>query len=153
MRSYTSKTRQQGQQRLQFELDDVQFVGDGHISLMDISEFARLAGAGFDTDSAEGIAILADVYRSLLGPAVYRQFREHCREHGTDGGVLLEIIGGLMAEAGDLPTERSSGSPDGPTTTPATATVVSFSRGTVEQQQEPTPPEPAETESRVISYG
>jgi hypothetical protein len=153
MRSYTSKGRQ-ADVRPEFELDGETFRGEGTISLMDLSEFARLAAEGFDDGSPEGIAILADIYRELLGTQEYTRFRRHCREHGTDGRLLLEIIGGILAEAGDRPTERSSGSPDGPPTTEGTSTVVSFSRGTVEQAQ--TPPEtqkPEETEPQLISYG
>ncbi|MER7500440.1 hypothetical protein AB0L05_27660 [Nonomuraea pusilla] len=148
MRSYTSKGRQAADVRPEFELDGVQFRGEGTISLMDLSEFARLAAEGFDDGSPEGIAILADIYRTLLGPQEYARFRRHCRDNGTDGRLLLEIIGGIIAEAGDRPTERPSDLPDGPQTTEGTSKVVSFSRGTVAQAQQEERPEP-----RVISYG
>ncbi|MCK2219694.1 hypothetical protein MF672_038750 [Actinomadura sp. ATCC 31491] len=155
MRSYTSKSRKAESTPATFELDGVQFVGEGEISLMDISEFARLAAAGFDTDSADGIAILADIYRAILGPQEYGRFRQHCREHGTDGEVLIEILGGLLSEQGERPTERSSGSPDGPPTMPDTARVVSFSRATVTEVpvEEVAKTETEPQERRVVSYG
>lgn len=151
MRAYTSKGSQ-ANIRPEFKLDDAVFRGEGTISLMDLSEFARLAAEGFDDGSPEGIGILADIYRTLLGAQEYGRFRRHCREHGTDGRLLLEIIGGIIAEAGDRPTERPSDSSDGPPPDPASATVVSFSRGTVEQQT-PQEQEPQAQEPRVISYG
>lgn len=149
-RSYTSKPAKQGEDaqpfKVEFELDGTEFVGDGHISIMDLSEFARLANDGMDSGSPEGLAILADVYLSLLGPAAYKQFRKHCREHGTDGGVLVEILGGLISDEADRPTERPSDSSAGPPSAPGTVTVVSFSQGTVEQR-------PVEEEPQVRSYG
>lgn len=148
-RSYTSTRQQQdGQQevRPEFELDGVEFVGEGSVSVLDLSEFARLATQGVDSDSPEGVAILADIYHSLLGEQEYQRFRRHCRKHDTDADVLLEIIGGMIAEAAERPTIRPSDSSDGPQNAPGTATVVSFKRGTVEQQEvQETPP--------VVSYG
>lgn len=147
-RSYTSAAAKQSPDapKLEFDLDGVTFVGDGRISMLDLSEFARLATKGVDSGSAEGVAILADVYLSLLGDSTYQKFRVHCREHGTDGGVLVEILGGLIAEEADRPTSRPSDSSDGPPSEPGMQTVVSFKRATVERA-------PIETEPPVVSYG
>ncbi|MFI7125997.1 hypothetical protein ACIBQ1_09905 [Nonomuraea sp. NPDC050153] len=146
MRSYTSEGRQAGGDRPKFEIDGVEFHGEGEISLMDISEFARLAAAGFDSGSPEGIGILADIYRSLLGDSEFARFRRHCRDHGTKGKVLVEILGGLIAEASDRPTSRPSDLPDGPPVDGGTARVVSLQRGTVEEK-------PVEEKPPVVSYG
>lgn len=146
-RSYTSK-KQGGDASLkvEFELDGVQFTGDGSISLLDLSEFARLASQGVTSDDPAGVAILADIYVSLLGEKEYQRFRSHCRRHGTDAEVLIAIIGDLAGEASGRPTSRSSDSSDGPPTGQDTQTVVSFSRGTVETKPvEETPP--------LVSYG
>lgn len=155
-RSYTSKASGQDMKlQLEFELDDEVFVGQGSISTMDLSEFARLANQGVDSSSPEGIAILADIYLSLLGNTEYQRFRRHCRAHGTEGGVLVEILGGLMSEGSGRPTQRPSDSSDGPTTGAATATVVSFSRGTVEQVEVKPETEMTQAEEtpKVVSYG
>lgn len=146
-RSYTStrRTADQPTKRPEFELDDVTWVCEGDISVLDLSEYARLANQGVDSDSPEGVAILADVYSGLLGSS-YQRFRAHCRKHGTDGDVLVQILGDLIAETSDRPTSRPSDSSDGPKSDPATAMVVSFKRGTVEHQ------EPQETPP-VVSYG
>lgn len=150
MRSYSSKGRQADAVPPSFELDGVTFTGEGSISMLDLSEFARLAAAGFDSGSPEGIAIMADIYRSVLGDQEYQRFLRHCRDHGTDGRLLVEILGGLIAESSDRPTSRPSDSPDGPPPAPATAKVVSFSRGTITEQPAPeTEPE----NQQVLSYG
>lgn len=148
-RSYTSTRADQragqSQKKPEFTLDGIDWVCEGEMSVLDVSEYARLATQGVDTDSPEGVAILADVFSGLLG-STYQQFRAHCRKHGTDGEVLVQIIGDLLAEQADRPTNRPSDSSDGPKSDPATRTVVSFKRGTVEQQ------EPQETPP-VVSYG
>lgn len=152
MRSYTSKGRQNNL-RPEFELDGKAFRGEGTISLMDLSELARLAAAGFDDGSPEGIGMIADIYRSILGDQEFTRFRRHCREHDVDGKLLMEIIAGIIAEAGDRPTERPSDLPDGPPVDGGTARVVSLQRGTVEQMDTPPQEEAEPQERRVVSYG
>lgn len=147
-RSYTSKRSEPNPDapRLEFELDGVVFTSDGNLALMDISEFARLANEGMDTDSPKGLAIIAELFLALLGETTYQRFRRHCREHGTGEDVMVAIIGELLTEEADRPTVRPSDSSDGPTATPDTVTVVSFSRATVEQQEK-------QEEPQVRSYG
>jgi hypothetical protein len=151
-RSYTSRRDQAAAAPpLDFELDGVAFTAEGSVSMMDISEFARLASQGLDSKSPEAVGFLADVYRSLLGDQQYRAFREHCRKHSTDGAVLVEILGDLVAgaveeQSGGRPTGRSSDSSDGPPTDQGTQTVVSFSRATVETK-------PTEEKPQMVSYG
>ncbi|WP_101791032.1 hypothetical protein [Nonomuraea indica] len=154
-RSYTSRRDQApATAPLDFDLDGVTFVAQGSISMMDISEFARLASQGLDSKSPQAVAFLADVYLSLLGPEQYRLFREHTRTHHTKPSVLLEILGDLVSgaveEEAGRPTGRSSDSSDGPPTAPDSVTVVSFKRGTVEQEK---PQEPVAETPPVLSYG
>lgn len=150
-RSYSSNRDGRRERKPQtFELDGVEFVATGSVSMLDISEFARLAAQGVDSDSPEAVAFLADTFRALLGDQEYHRFREHCRRHDTDAGVLVEILGDLAGEQVEdetgRPTPRPSDSSDGPPPGPATARVVSFSRGIVETRPvEETPP--------VVSYG
>ncbi|MFI7449538.1 hypothetical protein ACIBQX_18725 [Nonomuraea sp. NPDC049714] len=149
-RSYTSRRGDQPTAALRpFDLDGVTFTPQGNVSMMDVSEFARLASQGLDSQSPEAVGFLADVYRSLLGDQ-YAAFREHCRKHGTDGAVLVEILGDMVAGAVEeetgRPTVRSSDSSDGPPPAPATQTVVSFSKHTVETQ-------PVEETPQLVSYG
>ncbi|WP_031165948.1 hypothetical protein [Streptosporangium roseum] len=149
-RSYTSASRKQtsGKQLdFSFELDGVVFKNEGDVSLMDLSEFARLATQGVDSESPEGAAIVAEIFMTLLGERTYQRFRTHCRRHSTDDETLMAILGDLMSEAGDRPTSRPSDSSDGPPSAPATAMAVSFSRGTVEQVEAP------KEEQQLVSYG
>jgi hypothetical protein len=154
-RSYTSQAAGQNPDapKLDFDLDGITWVCDGDISVLDLSEYARLAQQGVDTDTPEGMAMLADMYSGLLGDR-YQAFRAHCRKHKTRGEMLVAIIGDLITEGADRPTSRPSDSSDGPTNGAATAKVVSLQRGTVEQVEAPilqeteTVPTPA-----VVSYG
>jgi hypothetical protein len=150
-RSYTSKQGASDAPQREFDLDDVTWVCEGDISVLDLSEYARLATQGVDSDSPEGMAILADVYSGLLGGS-YQKFREHCRKNGTGSDVLVNIIGDLITDAADRPTNRPSDSSDGPTNDADTVTVVSFSRNSVEQREKEEKEEKEET-PQVISYG
>jgi|GEM_PF-4785915 len=149
-RSYTSPGRKKTSDSIDFsfELDGVAFENEGAVSLIDLSEFARLAAMGVDSQSPEGASIIAEVFLMVLGETTYRRFRNHCRKHGTDDETLLAIISDLMSEAGNRPTSRPSDSSDGPPNAPATATVVSFSRATVEQV-----PVQSEPVKQLVSYG
>lgn len=146
-RSYTSKAREQRNVDFSFTLDGVEFKGDGDLSVMDVSEFARLATEGVDSQSPEGVAIISTIFMTVLGKNTYQQFRRHCRDHKVDDETVLEILRDLFTDASGRPTSRPSDSSDGPPAAPATATVVSFSRGTVEQVQT------SATEPQLVSYG
>ncbi|NUW45541.1 hypothetical protein [Nonomuraea rhodomycinica] len=154
MRSYTSK-RQQNQAApvLRFELDGEVFTGEGSVSMMDLSEFARLASVGMDTTDPRAGAILADIYLALLGENEYQRFRAHCRRNGTDGETLMNILGDLASEEADRPTDRSSDSSDGPPNAAGTARVVSFSRGTVAEVPSEATAETETAPRKVVSYG
>jgi hypothetical protein len=152
-RSYSSTGRKQqpdGVPVVEFDLDGVTFTGDGSISIMDLAEYARLANLGIDSDNPAGAGIIADVFLGLLGEQTYHKFRAHCRKHGTDDGDLVQILQGVMADATEAaaarPSTRPSDSSDGPPPGPATAKVVSFTRGTVSEQ-------PVEEKPPVVSYG
>ncbi|MEV0584109.1 hypothetical protein [Nonomuraea sp. NPDC050310] len=144
-RSYTSTGHKRTEEPLGFELDGVAWECEAQMSLLDFSEFARLAVQGVDSESAEGLAILAELYQGLLGSS-YQRFRAHCRKHGTSGEQLMLIVQDLAGDAAARPTERPSDSTDGPLPEAGTARVVSFSRGTVEEK-------PQEETPQVVSYG
>ena len=154
-RSYVSEPAEKNPDapKLDFDLDGVTWVCDGNITVLDLSEYARLAQQGISADSQEGMAMLADFFSGVLGDR-YQAFRAHCRKHKTDDKVLVAIIGDLVTEEADRPTSRPSDSSDGPPTAPGTATVVSFKRGTVEVTQPPAPEESQTTPTpAVVSYG
>jgi hypothetical protein len=146
-RSYTSTPDQNAPVfDVEFELDGVEFKGQGSVNMLDISEFARLASAGVDTSDPAAVAIIAEMFLTLLGEQEYKRFLAHVRRKNTRPEVLLAIIGDMSAKDTDRPTTRSSGSPDGPPPAEATAKVVSFSRATVEEK-------PVEAPPALVSYG
>jgi hypothetical protein len=131
---------------VEFELDGVEFKGEGSVNMLDISEFARLASAGVDSSDPAAVAIIAEMFLALLGELEYKRFRAHVRRKNTQPEVLLAIMGDMAAKDTDRPTTRSSGSPDGPPPAEATSKVVSFSRATVEEK-------PVEEKLQMVSYG
>jgi hypothetical protein len=143
-RSYTSTPDKHAPAlTVEFELDGVEFKGEGSVNMLDISEFAN---AGVDTTDPAAVAIIAEMFLTLLGEPAYKRFLAHVRRKNTQPEVLLAILGDLSADTTDLPTSRSSGSPDGPQNAPAIAKVVSFSKGTVEER-------PVEEKPALVSYG
>jgi hypothetical protein len=163
-RSYTSKPRPAARDKtipaVSFDIDGVEFVGEGAISTMDFAEYARLANQGVDSANPAGVAIIADVFLGLLGEQTYQRFRSHCRTHHTDDDTIVAILRDIIQDATEAatarPTQRPSDLPDGPLTGPATARVVSLSRATVSEvpaDQTPEPETQAAPMPAVVSYG
>jgi len=126
-----------------FELDGVEFVPAGHLTMLDlsrISEFAELEvpepgkklSAQETARYSQVVATLHVVFRAALGNSEYSRFAEHVGQHGTDPGTLFAIFEGMAEDVGENPTGRSSPSSDGSTATAAMHTVISSS-GTVTQ--------------------
>ncbi|SFK92711.1 hypothetical protein SAMN05216275_14170 [Streptosporangium canum] len=132
-----------------FTLDGVTFTCTDQLALLDLSEFARLASQGLDSDSPDGIAAIGEFLTAILGDVTYQRFRRHCRQHKTDGETIVAIIGDLIQDFSARPTSRPSDSSDGPPSTEGTARVVSLSRGTVEE----VPAETVTAEPELVRYG
>jgi hypothetical protein len=150
-RSYTSAKRAHLDVKPDFDLDGVEFVCEGGISTLDISEFAVAAKSGMDTEDPMAAAVFAEFFQAALGPAQYRRFKDHIRRHGTDGDVLVDIMQGLMEDFVGRPTEEPSHSQDGPSTTGPTSRVVSLQRGSV--TQDPAEPGQKARQAVAVSYG
>lgn len=97
-----------------FELDGVPFVAAGGVQALELSELA--VHDTEDPNSAAGTAAMAVVFRHALGED-YERFRQHCREHGTNGDVLLEIIRDMVEHKAESPTRPSGQSSSGRPTT------------------------------------
>ncbi|MGV9779854.1 hypothetical protein, partial [Streptosporangium sp. NPDC003464] len=93
-RTYTSTPTkpQAGAVLPHFTLDGVTFTCTDQLALLDLSEFARLASQGLDSDSPEGLAAIGEFLTAILGDATYQRFRRHCRQHKTDGETIVAII-------------------------------------------------------------
>ena len=151
-RTYSSGPQRDLGEAPSFELDGVTFTCVAKLSPLDLAEFARFAGAGVDSASPDGVAAIGELLTAVLGDATYGQLRRHVRTHNTPDETIVDIIGDLIEDFTQRPTSRPSDSSDGPTAAPATARVVSFSRGTVSEVEAPptATPEPAQ---RGVSYG
>lgn len=132
-----------------FTLDGVDFTCTEDLALLDLSEFARLASQGIDSDSPDGLAAIGEFLSAILGDAMYQRFRRHCRQHKTDGETIVAIIGDLIEDFSARPTSRPSASSAGPPTIEGTARVVSLSRGTVQT----VPAADVQQEPELVRYG
>lgn len=130
-RAYTSAKNAHLGEKPSFDLDDVTFVCEGGISTLDISEFAKVAKTGIDTEDPAAAAVFAEFFEAALGPKVYAQFRKHVRDHGTDQDVFVDIMSGIIEDFLGRPTQEPSHSQDGPSTTGPTSKVVSLSKGSI----------------------
>jgi hypothetical protein len=119
-RSYSSGTGG-GQGPFEFDLDGVQFVATGGVTLLDMSELMTVAD--LDADSPRGAAALAQMFRAALGDDEYARFREHCRRHDTQPEVIITIMRDL-ADYVMGPTMRRVGqSSPGPSSTSGSSPV------------------------------
>jgi hypothetical protein len=142
-RSYTSARREHEGVKPSFELDGVEFVCEGGVTTLDISEFAQIAKTGIDTDDPAAAAVFAEFFQNALGPTVYATFKRHTRAHGTDDEVFVDIMQGIIEDFLGRPTGLPSSSHDGQSTTgPGSnpgSRVVSLQTGTVQFRPAPTP--------------
>lgn len=79
-----------------------------------------------DTDAAgEAMmhinAALYDLVQSVLRPDDFERFMAACDEQGVDDAELYAFAGQMMGAAAERPTERSSDSSAGPSTTPVSS--------------------------------
>jgi hypothetical protein len=101
----------------EFDMDEdtdhaAHFVCDGGVSLLDLSDLAQIAEA--DLESTEGIAAIAQIFRSGMKSETYHRFAAHTRKHDTDPDVLLEIMKDLVEHVLSGHSRRRSPSPPGP---------------------------------------
>ena len=150
-RSYTSAKKAHRGEKPRFELDDVEFVCEGGLSTLDISEFAIAAKGGMDTADPTAAAVFAEFFQAALGPVQYRRFRDHTRRNRTGPDELIDIMGDLMVDFVGRPTEEPSHSQDGPSTTGPSSRVVSLQRGSVSQG--PAEPGQKAQQAVAVSYG
>lgn len=93
------------------------FTCSGDISALSLSEFAR--NADIDAATAEGAAILAEIFREAFdNDAEYRRFYRFQRRY-LEPDDLVDILGGLVEDFTGRPTQPPSvssatSSTDGP---------------------------------------
>lgn len=142
-RSYTSAKNEHQGITPSFELDGIEFVCEGGVTTLDISEFAQVASAGVNSDDPAAAAVFAEFFQNALGPKVYAEFKQHTRKHRTSDEVFVDIMHGIIEDFTGRPTELSTPSRDGQSTTGpgsnADSRVVSLQTGTVDFRPTPIP--------------
>lgn len=95
---------------LEVEKSEV-FTCTGDISTLSLSELAY--NADIDAATAEGAAILAEIFREAFGDDVeYRRFYKFQKKYlDDDGDALIDIMGGLVEDFTGRPTQLPSASP------------------------------------------
>lgn len=91
------------------------FTLHGRLTPLDISEIARAADV--DSTSADGAALLADIFRAAFGDHVpagrkeYQRFRKHLRTVDSADDALLPALGACMEALSGFPTKQQPASP------------------------------------------
>lgn len=88
----------------EFELaDDEQgtnlrvFVCTGRPQMLDLMDFAQYANA--DLADPTAALELVKLFEQVMGPDVYVEFRQYCRDHDTDNDVQLAILSDMVTYA------------------------------------------------------
>jgi hypothetical protein len=78
-----------------FDLDEVEFtcrLRTDADAVLEWSEFASAALDNVDSESPEGVALIAKLLRLALPNGEYRRFRSHMRSHHTEPEVLMQVL-------------------------------------------------------------
>jgi hypothetical protein len=107
------------------EFKGQEFEPREHVNRMRSLHLAKLArdGAKVDDDKAgeavmQNMAALYELVEHVLRPEDFGRFMDLCDSEGVDDGELYTFTGKMIGVAAERPTERSSDSSDGPSTTP-----------------------------------
>jgi hypothetical protein len=117
MREYVSSDGTDTQDEsapVSFGLDGETFVVD-NLSAGPIAELAQMMSSmtGEDVDGIRSIAFIADFFKLILDPLVYRRFMNHTRKYKTRPEVFMNIIQGVFEDLTDRPTVPQSDYSDG----------------------------------------
>lgn len=97
--------------------------------LLELGELANLRE--LEADTPEGMAAIATLFETLLGPAEYGRFRAWIADNAVDEDVMLELLRDMFTEVVGHPLAPPTASSPGPTTAPRTYRVISPLDGTV----------------------
>lgn len=100
------------------------------VGLMPLMRFAKLAKAGVDVETMEGLAAVYDLLEQCIHPDDWNRFCQHVTDLRLDNEELLELVPKVMSVLADRPTGRSSDSSVGPRTIEPSSPVVSSSPDT-----------------------
>ena len=108
-----------------------QFQVRGSVALMALMRFAHIAQVGTDSAEMEGLAAMYDLLESAIADEDWGRFQAHAvKTRATDKDLMLLVRKVIRGET-DRPTQRPSGSSDGPDSTDQKS-----------ESEEPASPEP-----------
>ena len=108
-----------------FEFAGAEFRMAVNIGYMPMLRFATVAKTGIDSNELEALFAMSELLRNCVHVDDWERFQSHATDVGASGDELMEVVGRVMALAGDRPTGRSSDSSDGPRTIEPSSTVDS----------------------------
>jgi hypothetical protein len=94
------------------------FTTADRIGLMPLMRFAKVAKAGVDSASMEGLAAMYDMLEQCIAPQDWPRFVEAANRTHADGDELMAVVARVFEVLTERPTSRPSDSSDGPSTTP-----------------------------------
>jgi hypothetical protein len=104
-----------------FLLDNERFDCLGELDLLDLSELAMLSASAVQTDSPQGVAMVAQFMQLCLGGAQYAKLRMHVHVYKTPQEELLRLLAALgeelhvfLEQETGRPTRRPARSSRGP---------------------------------------
>lgn len=120
-----------------------EFVLHGRLTQLDVSELAR--AADLDSSSAEGAAVLADLFRAAFGAeggpeasagrAEYARFRKLLRRREDGDELTIDAIGMCIEAFAGFPTQQPSAS----SASSSTSTPSSKDDGSLQAAQQVVP--------------
>lgn len=118
-------------------------IGSERFAVRDrIDEWAlmKLAKSQLSDDTIRKLAGMYDFVNAVVLPEERLRLDEYLSTQELPEGTLSAAIGTFMREMSGRPTERPSSSPSGGPLTKPKSKLVSFSQGTVQVQEEESPP-------------
>jgi hypothetical protein len=110
-----------------FKLQGQTFTVADEPNIVALGMFARSAREGADSNDMEGLATLIDTVASVVVPEDEMRFLALASKHRLDPELLLQIVQAVLEAQSGRPTESSSDSSTGRSTTGENLKEVSYS--------------------------
>jgi hypothetical protein len=110
-----------------FKLQGQTFTVADEPNIVALGMFARAAREGADTEDMESLATLIDTVASVVIPQDEMRFLSLASRHRLDAELLLQIVQAVLEAQAGRPTESSTDSSAGRSTTGENLKEVSFS--------------------------
>lgn len=98
------------------------------VGLLPLIKFARIAKAGVDADDMEGLVAQGELLEQCFTDEAWTRFETVATTNRADGEELMTVVSEAIELISQRPTQESSDSSDGPTTTQPSSVGDSSSR-------------------------